>query len=143
MVEVFDVVGVTVFVTVVLALVPVVLTRAGVFGFLGKSKVGTKIASFLGSKEPTDFMRGACVVLFFLVLGYLFYSGITTSAIMYEIHKPVIERMEVCGNNFDAKQIGMGMWVINCHKNSLDFTKFDPSFFNDSDKFIINTTFKK
>lgn len=110
-------VGLIVLVTLVLAFLPRILGVLGLYKLLGNSKLGIKVSEFLGSKEPTVFWRGVCVVAFFLALGILILNGVTTQAIQYAIHKPAIDSFERCENNFQATQVTFGSWIIKCSPN--------------------------
>lgn len=102
---------------------PLLLKKFGFFDYLGQTKLGTKIANFFGSSEPSKFSMNMCRVLFFLLIGYFIVSGITTDATQYEIHKPVILEMESCNNTFFAQQFSIGEWAIKCY----DSNKVNPA----------------
>ena len=108
------IVGVTLF----LAFIPRILDKVGVFVWLGKSSWGSKVSSFFGSKEPTDFVRGMFVVLFCVTLSFFIFSGVTTQAIQYQIHEPAIKAFEFCNTSFYAQQQSFGVWAIECTGSS-------------------------
>lgn len=107
-----------VFVTVSLSFIPTILGRLGLFKVLGSSSQGKRLSGFLGSNEPTDFMRGAVMVLFFVALGYFYLNGITTNALLYQINKPAIDAFSFCNDSFSAVQVGLGDWNVKCASNN-------------------------
>ena len=109
--EFFLVVGVTLF----LGLVPKFLDKIGFFLWLGRTEKGKYLASVFGSPEPSVFLRGLVMVLFFITLGFLFLNGVTTDAINYKIHEPAIKMFESCANDFTAVQVGLGEWNVFCN----------------------------
>lgn len=115
-----------------LSAAPLVLKKAGFFDLLGKSKVGLWLSEKLGSKEPSVFAMNAVRVFFFSLIAFYLVTGIATDATQFEIHKPAIEQMEVCKNNFVATQYAFGQWAIKCNDiagslNLSDYNLTSPS----------------
>lgn len=124
--------GVLAFAAVVaigLSLAPLFLKKAGFFDFLGKSKVGLWLSKKLGSQEPSVFALNSVRVFFFSLILFYAVSGIASDATQYEIHKPAIQEMEVCKNNFVATQFSLGQWAIKCYQepSSLNLTDLNLS----------------
>lgn len=117
-----------------LSAVPLVLRMIGVFDKLGKTKIGTKVATELGSLEPSKFAMNFCRVTFFLLISFYVITGIARDATQYEIHKPVITQMESSNNSFYATQVSFGEWaIIEVHNNGIQNLNITNSSFNFSD----------
>lgn len=94
--NVFENIFLVLFCAILGALIPALFTKLGFFHALGKTKTGTRVAEFFGSKEPTVFVKNAFQIIVFAYLAHLFFTGITTKALLYELHEPLMKVVETC-----------------------------------------------
>lgn len=77
-------------------MIPQMLSKAGVFEALGKTKWGSKLSEFFGSKEPTVFVKNFFQILAFVYLAHVFFTGVTNYALIGQAWEPTIKVISSC-----------------------------------------------
>lgn len=84
------------FAAFVAGLIPKLLHKLGLFEALGKTKWGERVSVFFGSKEPTVFVKNAFQILAFGYLANLFFTGVTSNALLGQAWQPIIQAIVSC-----------------------------------------------